>query len=219
MGESHDLNAEHAQTAAQIEPDVGVAHVADTYARALLGASESAGQTRQVLDEFDALVADVLAGFPKLEAILASALVAHDEKLGVIDRVFGPRFSPLIVHFLKVVSRHGRLDCLRAIHSRAGELYDEMRGRVRVQLTTAAPISDVQAGRIAVELRALLGGEPVVTRATDPDLIGGAVLRVGDTVYDGSIANQLKMIRQQIVDRSVHEIQSRRDRFRHSAGN
>ncbi len=219
MAESHDLNAEDARAATQIEPDVGVAHVADTYARALLGATENAGQTRQVLDEFDAVVADVLAGFPKLEAILASALVSHDEKIGMIDRVFGPRLSPLMVHFLKVVSRHGRLDCLRAIHSRAGELYDEMRGRVRVRLTTAAPISDAQADRITVELRALLHGEPVLTRVTEPDLIGGAVLHVGDTVYDGSIANQLKIIRQQIVDRSVHEIQSRRDRFRHSAGN
>ena len=60
----------------------------------------------------------------------------------------------------------------------------------------------------------MLGGEPLVEQVVDPTVIGGAVLRVGDVVYDGSVANQLQILRQQMIDRSVHEIQSRRDRFR-----
>ena len=52
--------------------------------------------------------------------------------------------------------------------------------------------------RIVEDLRAKLGGEPVLEQQTDPELIGGAVLRVGDMVYDGSIANQLQNLRQQI---------------------
>ena len=75
------------------------------------------------------------------------------------------------------------------------------------------------AAQIAESLRGKLGGEPVFEQETDPSLIGGAVLRVGDTVYDGSIANQLQNLRQQMIDRSAHEIQSRRDRFRNPAGN
>ena len=53
----------------------------------------------------------------------------------------------------------------------------------------------------------------------DPELIGGVVVRVGDTVYDGSVATNLKQLRQQMINRSVHEIQSRRDRFRYPGGN
>ena len=53
--------------AAEIEADVGVEHVADVYAKALLGAAETAGQTDAVLDEFDALVADVLDRSPQFE--------------------------------------------------------------------------------------------------------------------------------------------------------
>ena len=53
----------------------------------------------------------------------------------------------------------------------------------------------------------------------DPELIGGAVVRIGDTVYDGSVAGQLERLESQMINRSVHEIQSRRDRFRHSGGN
>jgi F-type H+-transporting ATPase subunit delta len=219
MAESRDINAEHARVAAQIEADVGVEHIAHVYAEALLGASEKAGQTPAVLDEFDSLVADVLDRHPKLETILGSALISHEEKLGILDRVFGPRASATMLNFLKVVSHHGRLDCLRAIHLQAHRLYDKLRGRVQVELTTATPVSEDMARRIVAGIRGAVGGEPVLTRSVAPQLIGGAVLRIGDTVHDASIANQLQKVRQQMIDRSAHEIQSRRDRFRHPAGN
>jgi F-type H+-transporting ATPase subunit delta len=219
MAESKDYSAEDARVAAQIHSDVGVEHVADVYAKALLDVVESAGQTPAVLDEFDDLLAGVMDRHPRLEAVLASALISPEEKAGVLDRVFGPHLTPLMLNFLKVVSRHGRLDCLRAIHHQAHDLYDKRRGRIHVRLTTATPVGDALAGRIAERLRAVLRGEPILERTIDPELIGGAVLRIGDTVHDASIAHQLQSIRQQMMDRSAHEIQSRRDRFRYPAGN
>ncbi len=218
MAEFDDITARDAKVAAQIQADVAVEQIADVYGQALLGAAESAGRTAEVLGEFDLLMGEVLDRFPRLEAILASALIAHEEKAALLDRVLGGRFSPLVLSFLKVVSRHGRLDCLRAIHRQSRLLYDRLRQRVHVRLTTATPLSDAAAGRLAEGLRGLVGGEPVVQRVTDPELIGGVVLRVGDTVYDGSIARQLHLLRQQMIDRSAHEIQSRRDRFRDPAG-
>lgn len=88
-----------------------------------------------------------------------------------------------------------------------------------MRLTTVAALEPALIAQITESLLAMLPGEPVVEQATDPDLIGGAVLRIGDTIYDGSIANQLHNLRQEIIDRSAHEIQSRRDRFRYPAGN
>jgi len=120
---------------------------------------------------------------------------------------------------LKVVARHGRLDCLRAIHCQTHAAYDKLRRRIPVRLTTATPVSADMAARIVENLRGKLDGEPIVEQQIDPGLIGGAVLRVGDIIYDGSIANQLQNLRQLMSDRSTHEIQSRRDRFRNSAGN
>jgi F-type H+-transporting ATPase subunit delta len=219
MSESRDITAEHARTAAEIEADVGVEHIADVYAKALLDTTEQTGQTAKVLDEFDAVMADVLDGFPNLEAVLASALVSPEEKSGVIDRVLGGRVSAVLVNFLKVVARHGRLDCLRPIHSETHAAYDRLRNRIPVRLTTAEPLSPAALENIAKSLRAKLGGEPVFEQETDPNLIGGAVLRIGDTVYDGSIANQLQNLRQQMIESTAHEIQSRRDRFRNPAGN
>ena len=106
-----------------------------------------------------------------------------------------------------------RLDCLRAIHLQTHILYDILQNRVRVQVITAEPLSPELEAKLRISLRAMLGGEPLMETVVDPTLIGGAVLKIGDTVYDGSIANQLNTLRQEMMDWSAHEIQSRRDRF------
>ena len=111
----------------------------------------------------------------------------------------------------------GSIACGRS-SGKPGSLYEEMQNNVRVRVTTAAPIDAGQADHIAAALAASLGRRPVLETTVDPALIGGAVLRIDDTVYDGSVANQLQSIRQQMIERSVHEIQSRRDRFSNSAG-
>lgn len=213
-----ERSSRDARLAAELSADVGVHHIAEVYAEAFLGATEKAGQTAALVDEFDALVRDVLDVFPKLEDVLASALVSHEEKYGVLDRVLGGRASPLLLNFLKVLARHGRMDCLRAVHAAVHRCYDELRGRVPVRLSTAEPVSDALAAGIVDRLRTLLDGEPILDRRTDPSLIGGLVVQVGDTVFDGSVANRLEQMRRQMIDRSVHEIQSRRNRFRDPAG-
>ena len=218
MAESADIIARDAHNAARFSPDVGQEQVGEIYARALVAAAENAGQTLAVLDELDAIVSEVFAQFPKLETVLASLLVSPEEKAVVLDRVFAAQISRLLLNFLKVVARHGRLDCLRAICRQARIMFEELQGKVRVRLTTAAAVDPQQIERIAAALGASLGQRPILETVVDPALIGGAVLRIGDTIYDGSVANQLQSIRQQMIERSVHEIQSRRDRFRYPAG-
>lgn len=198
--------------------NVGALQVASVYAKAILGAAETAGQADAAVEELNA-VAAVLEQYPKLEDVFGSALIDHEEKCQVLDRVFGKKVSPLVLDSLKVLSRKGRLDIVRAVAQQTSALFDELRGRVRVELQTATPLENGQSQSLTATLRTLLGGEPLVEPSVDPDLIGGVVLRVGDTVYDGSLARQLNQVRDQMITRSIHEIQSGRDRFRHSGGN
>lgn len=198
--------------------NVGAQRVAAVYAKALLGAAEKTGTTETVVAELGS-VAEALTQHPKFEEVLASALIPHEEKVQILDRTFGGKLSPQVLDFLKVLSQHGRLDVARAVHSQLVQLYDEMRGRVPVSVLTATPLDASQAKTLEASLRRILGGEPQMHPEVDPALIGGVVLRVGDTVYDGSVARQLAQVREQMINRSVHEIQSRRDRFRHPGGN
>jgi F-type H+-transporting ATPase subunit delta len=198
--------------------NVAAERVAAVYAKALIGAAENAGATDAAVGELES-VASALERFPGLEAIFASALIPPEEKVPLLDRLFGTKVSPLVLNFLKVLARHGRLEIVRPIRAEVQKLYDVLRGRVRVELRTATSIEDGLSQRIETSLRRIVGGQPEVEPAVDPAVIGGIVLRVGDTIYDGSVARQLNQVREQMITRSIHEIQSRRDRFRHPGGN
>jgi F-type H+-transporting ATPase subunit delta len=211
--------ARAAETNGDDTENVGSQNVAAVYAKAFLGATEAAGTTDAALAELDSLVSDVLDKLPRLDAIFSSALVSADQKIALVDKAIGAQASPLLRNFLKVLAKHGRLDLLRGIRSEAKKMVDKMRGRFRVQVSTAAELDGELRQHLTETLRGMLGGQPVLEVSTRPELIGGIVLRVGDTVYDGSIATRLARIREQMIDRSVYEIQSGRDRFSIAEGN
>ncbi|MGD9648220.1 MAG: ATP synthase F1 subunit delta [Pirellulales bacterium] len=188
------------------------------YAKAILAAAEKAGEADGVVEEFEAFVAEVVEPNPKFEAVLTSALIPIDAKRQMIERVVASRVSKLTQNSLAVLANHGRLDALRAVAVALRQQYDELRGRVRVEVRTAVPLNG-QLPALTEQLRKMLGGEPQIEAKVEPQLIGGIVLRVGDVIYDGSVATQLKNLCDQMINRSVHEIQSGRDRFSPSAGN
>jgi F-type H+-transporting ATPase subunit delta len=198
--------------------DVGAYRVGMVYGQALLAATEKAGKTDEVLDELDQLI-EFLAKQPKVDEVMASGMIANDQKMAMVDRVFAGKVTTTFLNFLKVVAAHGRGGFLRAIRKAVRDLRDQQAGRVRVQVTTAAPLDGELTERVHNQLRGMLGGEPVLTKKVDPDLIGGLVFRVGDTVYDGSVATRLARVRSQMIDRSIHEIQRRRDSVSSPTGN
>jgi F-type H+-transporting ATPase subunit delta len=193
--------------------DVGAQQVAAVYARALLGAAEKAGVSDRLVEEYADVVEHVLRREPKFRAVLTSGFVDHEQKIGILDRVFKGRVSNVLLNFFKVLSQHGRLDLIAAAYDQLVEAYDELRGRVKVEVRTVAPLDAPAIEQIKNQVTRLVGGEPRLELREDPELIGGVVLRVGDTVYDGSIATQLRDAKANMIHRSVHEIQSRRDRF------
>jgi F-type H+-transporting ATPase subunit delta len=201
------------------DADATRAKLADVYAVAAFGACDAQGvSTAEFLAEFDAFVEVACDAFPKFEEIFASPMVAVDEKYRIVDAVCRDA-TPIFKNFLKTLAKRGRAELLRDVRRRCRQIDAERKGRVAVRVTTAAPLSEAAKANLAATLRKLVGGEPELFAVVDPELIGGVVVRVGDTVYDASIANQLNNARQETINRSVHEIQSRRDSFRHTEGN
>jgi F-type H+-transporting ATPase subunit delta len=192
--------------------DTGRQRVGTVYAKALLGASEKAGQSDVVLEEVVSLV-DVLDKLPDFEEALRSPRIAHEEKVQMLDRVFSGKMSPLLLNFLKVVARHERLDCLRAIERAAWKLFNQLRNRVEVLIETAAPISNQLQYTIATRLKHLLARDVVLATEVNPDLLGGLVVRVGDTVYDGSLAGKLKQMQAVTLEHTTETIRESLERF------
>ena len=184
------------------------------YAHALLGAAETQQLSSDALvDELESLVNDVLNRFPDLEATLASPRIAPAEKEQLLDRVFGGRASEGLLTFLKVVGRHGRLNCLRQIRTAAREELDRRRGRISVIVTTAAAIDDGLKSQIASKLEASTGLPVNLDCKVDPSIIGGLVVRVGDTVYDSSVRNQLAQLKRDTLNKTYEQLRDSSDRF------
>jgi F-type H+-transporting ATPase subunit delta len=118
-----------------------------------------------------------------------------------------------------VLNEHERLELLRAILAAYRNLRNERARRVRVQVRTAVPLPDDQRARLQEEVREAFQLEPILEAVVDPEILGGMIVRVGDWLYDNSVRATLETIRNQIIARSSHEIQSRRDRFSTADGN
>src|SRR5262249_14877400 len=98
------------------------------------------------------------------------------------------------------------------------DLLEERTGKVRVRVRSAVPLAEDHRQRLERELRETLRREPVLEATVEPDLLGGIVVQVGDFLYDASVRSRLDAIRDQLVERSSHEIQTGRDRFSSAPG-
>ncbi|MBS0203124.1 MAG: ATP synthase F1 subunit delta [Planctomycetes bacterium] len=191
--------------------------IAKVYAIAYL---DAAGQNSAAAsEELASFVDDVLGMQSEFDQLLRGTSLGHEEKLRLIDRVVSGRATPLFTSFLKVLARHDRLSLLPGIQ-RLVEVESERRaGQRRVSVTSAAVLGSATLESIRAALRSTLSIEPILETRVDATLVGGLVVRVGDTVYDGSLKTQVKQLRARLRERCLNEIQRGRDRFSHPEGN
>ena len=192
--------------------------VARVYSNSILGAATAVGIV-DALEEFASFLHDVLARNPRFESILLSGIINRDDKISLIDRVVGPHGSELFASFLRVLARHDRLELLPLILRESELEYERQMGRQRVQVTSAAPLSESALERVRQQVDAALPFEPVIVTQTKPSLLAGLVIRIGDKVYDSSLSTRIQQLRRRLRERSLHEIQSGRDRFSYPEGN
>ena len=196
--------------------DPSAVAVARVYADALLRAAGDGGE--DVVSELEALKGEVLDGQPEFAELLDNPFLGAEQKLGLIDRALAPHLSPKAANTLRVLARHGRLELLPAVIREARLALERAAGKRRVVLTTADPLSEEELKDYERRLDSAVSFTPVLVNETDPALLGGAVLRVGDTVFDSSLKTRLRQLRGRLKAHATHEIQRRRDRFRHPEG-
>ena len=193
--------------------DVSDRRIARVYAEALLNAAEKHGQAEAVLEEIDSLVHDVFDQDARLETMFSGAAIGRYARADALEKVFKTRSSETFFRFLLVLNDHERLDLLRAIRTEARNLSDERNRRLRVLVYSAVPLSDAQMQAVENGVRDRFQLEPVLVPIEDKSLLGGLKIRIGDRQLDATVRSRLDQLRQQLLARSSHEIQSGRDRF------
>jgi F-type H+-transporting ATPase subunit delta len=187
--------------------------VGKIYAKALLAAAQDAGIVEQVIEEFRAFQSEVLDALPDFELLLISPRVAQVNKLSLLDRSLQGRVSGTFLNFLKVVVQHRRFDCIRAMLLSVIAQHHEMVGRVEVQVTAAVALTDAMRTQITEQLETAFGRRVILTMQIDPELVGGVVVRVGDTVFDGSLTGRLERLRKTVIERTSQAINKSFGRF------
>ncbi len=189
--------------------------VARVYADAFLKAAGEQGE--ELLEEFTSLYDDVLSRNPDFARLLVGRSLGRDEKIRLIDATVATQASDLFASFLRVLARHDRLELLPNILHESHVRRERALGRQRVIITSAVPLDETALEKIRQRLATVLSFEPVLIPIHDPKVLGGLVIQIGDTVYDTSLRARLNQLRARLRERSSYEIQSGRDRFRHSA--
>jgi len=104
-------------------------------------------------------------------------------------------FSPLLQKFCAFLIDQRRSRDLEQIHDEYVRLAEEAAGRVRGEVLAAAPLSDAQLDRLRSALARRTGQQVELSVQVDPSLLGGAVARIGDLIFDGSLRTQLAQLR------------------------
>lgn len=192
--------------------DTDKASLGDVYAKAFLGVGKSSGKTEEMLGQLQA-VSEAVGEIPKLSSALESPQISSEAKQKILQKAFGSKLDKDLMNFLKVIGKKGRFDCLSQISASANRLYDETSGKVQAEIVTAEQIEQSVAKDIADQLEKALGKKVTVKTTVDPKIIGGMVIRIGDTIHDASVVSQLNQVRTKAIKRASDAIRGSLDKF------
>lgn len=190
--------------------DVTAEQIARTYAQGFLGAS---GSDAAAVEDLEAVSAEVLDVHPEFADAMCSAFVDHEVRVGMIDRVLGGRVAPTVVNLMKVLSAHGRMELADEVARQSRLLLDKQQGREAVLVRLAHTADEATLAEIEKTVRNVTGVDPVITVEVDPDLVGGLEIRVGDTVFDGTVRTAFAKAHKEIVNETVNAIENQPERF------
>ena len=172
--------------------------VARNYAEALFDLA----QRHEGLEAFGtgiSTVAALLDENPSFRLFLETPRVDASAKKAVIRKAFGDRIPVTLIHFLLVTIDKRRQRLLRVISREFAALVDEHMNRAHVEVTVARELDDESLSLVAERLTGLLGKTAIPHQRVKPQILGGVVVRAGDTIYDGSLRRRLDGLRRRLL--------------------
>ncbi len=172
--------------------------IARRYAKAVL-ATAIERQLDDVVANDLATVATLGDGSADFRAMMRSPIIDADVKLSVLKEALGATINPLTMEFLKLVIEKGRGNLWREIVMEYRALLDDRKNIERILVTSAVELGAQERSQLESVLSARLKKTVVASYKTDPAILGGAVIRVGDQVLDGSIRHQLHVLKDKLA--------------------
>jgi F-type H+-transporting ATPase subunit delta len=172
--------------------------VGRVYASALL----EIGQEKKILpllEEELGFVVSLLKADRDLMIYLNSPKVSKDAKKSSIDRFFGGELSEVMVNLLKVVIDNNRQGSLEDVYQSLRDFIDIINNRQRVSIVTSSKMDAEVLKKIKDALANKFSKEIIINEVVDESIIGGVVIKIGDLIIDGSLAKDLKNIKDKLL--------------------
>jgi F-type H+-transporting ATPase subunit delta len=172
--------------------------VARRYAAAMADVATEKNSAQRVKTDFASFV-EAFYSAADLRNFLESPAVAIDVKQKVIQTlVTRMQLDANVANFVHLIVRHGRTELLREVERALGEELNARMGIAEAHVTSARPLGEAERQELTAALGRRTGKKIEARFSEDESLLGGAVVRVGSTVYDGSVRERLSRLRRQL---------------------
>jgi F-type H+-transporting ATPase subunit delta len=176
-----------------------MASVTNTYARAFADAVfDMRLDPAQTLREAQAIAA-LVSSSKELRDVWETPSITPEQKRAVLDAIVSREgISRAVRNFVAVLIDHRRTNFLSPIVKQFELELDQRLGFAEAEVTSARDLSDPERSMLEAQVQKLTGKKVRARYFRDPSLLGGAVVRLGSTIYDGSVSGQLERIREQL---------------------
>jgi F-type H+-transporting ATPase subunit delta len=169
------------------------------YANALADVALAQGAAAPVIQQLGDFSAAYLQS-AELRNVLSSPAVSNEDKRAVAEKIAARLGASKIVrNFLFVVIDHQRMQMLPDIFEQFQEVLRERQGVSEAEIFSAVALNEMQKKEMTQTLERVTGKKIEPKFSLDASLLGGALVRVGDTIYDGSLRNRLDGLRERLT--------------------
>lgn len=186
--------------------------IATVYAQSLLEVCDKAGGNAVAEACSSELrdLAEIIRGDRKFAEFLKTPIVGNDKRKAALEKIVKGRVSDLVFRFVMVLANHGRAGRIADVADAFDALMQERLGRIEVDMFTVdGKASDDVIATVKARVREAFSKDAVLHQYSDPSMIGGVKLRIGDQLIDGSVATQLRNMREGVSSRGSTTIRSR----------
>jgi len=162
------------------------------YARAAFDIANKNGEQQQWTEMLSIMAA--IAYDPTMNALLDSPGLSQEQSAEMFIKVCEDKVDQRAKNFIKLLAENGRVKLLPEIAALYEHYRADAEGSIDAEVISATETSEAQLEKIAAALKTRLGKEVRVTSKIDPTLIGGAIIRAGDMVIDGSLSGRLNKL-------------------------
>ncbi len=179
---------------------VDIKHIkaAKKYSEALFQTAFEAGKNEKVYDDI-VFINETIETNEQLKNALLNPVVLNKDKKDIFQKLFGIHIDKITLDFIYLLIENGRLNCLNEIVNRYNQTNNKKNNIITPLIISAVELTEEQKQRINLKLEDKTGSRVLSEYLTEPDIIGGIIIKIDDKTIDCSIKTKFDNMKKQLT--------------------